>query len=304
MESIPVRSGLKNKRLLLVFYSMLTALTVDAQSVNTLPTLLPPIPHNLDITLNNIRTTDLGISFGYTNPSHHEILGNIDLDAIWNYINENYECEGVAPEIVVYDNLTNRNIRFILFGGLFKYSDVETNAGKLKIEVLEAGEESNPIGVIVINTGSILPLLKMSERPRHLFYTTLFALLFHEMLHACQITKEGMNDTALRQNSEQEAYSLTLAVNNLMEDIRIREDKSSRLENNNNVYVKPIATKKTNALQKYEYQKAFKELYASIQDYKIYISYGFEITIPRLSRDRYDSLREVLQELSAGIEEQ
>lgn len=303
MERIPVRSGLKNKRLLFAFYSMLVALTVDAQSVNTTPTILPPIPHTFDITLNTIHTTDHGISFGYTDPLLEKVLGNIDLDAIWNYINENYECEGAAPEIVVYDNLTNRNIRFILLGGLFKYSDVVPDGRKLKIEVLEEGEESNPIGVIVINTGSIVPLLKLADRPRNIFYTTVFSLLFHEMLHACQIAEESMDNTALRQSSEQEAYSLSLAVTNLMQDIRILEDKSNRLHKNM-VYEKPGVPKKSNILHKYEYQRAFKELYASIQNYKIYISYGFEITIPRLSRERYDTLREVLQQLSISLEEQ
>lgn len=303
MDRIPIRSGLKNKRLLFAFYSMLAALTVDAQSVNTIPAVLPPIPYTLDITLDNIHTTDNGISFGYTDPLLHELLGNIDLDAIWNYIIRNYECEGEAPGIVVYDNLTNRNIRFFLFGGLFKYSDVEQNEGKLKIEVLEAGEETNPIGVIVINTGSVVPLLRLDDRPRNIFYATVFSLLFHEMLHACQLTKEDMSNTALRQNSEQEAYSLTLAVDNLMRNISIVQDKSKSILRNS-VYTKEVDNEKTNASQRYEYTKALKQLYAATRDYKIPIEYGFEITIPQLSRERYDTLREVLQQISHSLDEQ
>jgi hypothetical protein len=301
MDRIPSSVRYKHKNLLIALSSILACLLLPGDHNPQALTILPAIPQIFDIEVDRLITTNEGLHVGYTDPMWEQLLQGIDLDKIWEFIDSEYVCEGNKPSLILFDNLTKRNLKFFFLGGLFKYSDmVEENSG-LRVELFEPNDPENPAGIVVINMGNISPLLSLSDRPRHLFYSTLIALIFHELLHACQIDEVSMINILDRQASEEYAYGLSFAIEQLMKDIKISENRKENRDENKykrDKIVRDIITKRTSNITMADLRK----IENSFNTSSISTHYGFDINIQIPSKTRYRHLKETLDEIVEDLE--
>jgi hypothetical protein len=301
MDRIPSSVRYKHKNLLIALSSILACLILPGDHKPQALTILPAAPQIFDIEVDRIITTDVGLNVGYTDPMWEQLLEGIDLDKIWEFIDSEYVCEGGKPNLILFDNLTKRNLKFFFLGGLFKYSDIVEEDSGLRVELFEPNDPENPVGIIVINMGNTSPLLSLSERPRHLFYSTLIALIFHELLHACQIDEASMTNILDRQASEEYAYGLSFAVEQLMRNIKISESSKENRVNSKYKRDKIISAdihKRTSTITMADLRKIENSFNAS----SVSSHYGFDINIQIPSKTRYRHLKETLDDIVENLE--
>jgi hypothetical protein len=298
MDRIPNPVTYKYKKLLIALSSILACVGIPGESGNSFPILKPTTPQVLNIDVDNFYRSLGGIDVGFTDPHWYELLHGIDVDKIWEFIDSEFACSGSKPRLILYDNLTQRNIHFFFHGALFEYSDIVENDSGLTIELYEQSNPENPSGIIIINMANVVPFPKLEKRPRHLFYTTILALLYHETLHACQLDMESLNDDLDRQASEEYAYGLTHAIEQLMQDVDITE----RIKETRSFEDKHIKKDTKDERKAVVTPKDLSNIRKSFNAASLTQHYGFNIEIQVPSKSRYQNLSESLEEVTKHLE--